>query len=392
MPLADKTHLRIPGPTPIPPRVQWAMNQPMIGHRSGECSRLVVENSRRLQPVFGTDQPVLIVTGSGTSALEAAVVNAVAPGEEAAVVVTGAFGDRFAKIVTRYGITLRRLDIPWSEACQPEVLAEFLQQHPQVKAVFLTYCETSTGVLNPIRELARTVHQHSDALVIVDGVSCLGAVDCRMDEWGVDIMVTGSQKALMLPPGLAFIAVSDRAWEVIERNPRSRFYLDLIAYRDNLTKQTTPYTPAVSLLFGLKEVLNLIQEEGFSAIVARHRLMMEMSRAGIRALGLELLAPDAFASPTVTAVKGGGQLDVEAFRKELRQIGVVVAGGQQHLKGKIFRIGHMGYCDPLDVLTVFNAIELALFRLGVPVELGSAVKACEEVWANVSRTHHGSAQ
>jgi aspartate aminotransferase-like enzyme len=392
MPLTDKTHLRIPGPTPIPPRVQWAMNQPMIGHRSGECSRLVVENSRRLQPVFGTDQPVLIVTGSGTSALEAAVVNAVAPGEEAAVIVTGAFGDRFAKIVTRYGITLRRLDIPWGEACQPEVLAEFLQQHPQVKAVFLTYCETSTGVLNPIRELTRTVHQHSDALVIVDGVSCLGAVDCRMDEWGVDIMVTGSQKALMLPPGLAFIAVSDRAWEVIERNPRSRFYLDLIAYRDNLTKQTTPYTPAVSLLFGLKEVLNLIEEEGLPAIVARHRLMMEMSRAGIRALGLELLAPDAFASPTVTAVKGGGKLDVEAFRKELRQIGVVVAGGQQHLKGKIFRIGHMGYCDPLDVLTVFNAIELALFRLGVPVELGSAVKACEEVWANVSRTHHGSAQ
>lgn len=392
MPLADKTHLRIPGPTPIPPRVQWAMNQPMIGHRSEECSRLVEENSRRLQPVFGTRQPVLIITGSGTSALEAAVVNAVAPGEEAAVVVTGVFGDRFAKIVSRYGITLRRLDIPWGEACQPDALADFLQQHPRVKAVFLTYCETSTGVLNPIAELTRTVHQHSDALVIVDGVSCLGAVDCRMDEWDVDIMVTGSQKALMLPPGLAFIAASERAWEMIEQNPRSRFYLDLVTYRDNLAKQTTPFTPAVSLLFGLKEVLNLIEEEGLEAIVERHRLMMLMTRAGIRALGLELLVQDAYASPTVTAVKGGEHLDVEAFRKELRQLGVIVAGGQQHLKGRIFRIGHMGYCDPLDVLTVFNAVELALFRMGVPIELGTAVKASEEVWANVSHTHHGSAQ
>lgn len=382
MRLDEKFHLRIPGPTPVPLQVQHAMNRPMIGHRSAECSRLILNCGRRLKKVFGTREDIVIITGSGTSALEAAVSNAVAPGEEVAVVVTGAFGDRFAKIADRFGARVHRLDIPWGEACSPDTLHRFLGDHSQVKAVFLTHCETSTGVLNPIRDLAKIVREHTDALVIVDGVSSLGGVPCKMDEWGIDILVTGSQKALMLPPGMAFVAVSPRAWNVIRQTEGPRFYLDLQIYHDQLKKETTPYTPGIAHLFGLEAVLDMIEEEGLESIFARHRLMMEMTRAGIRALGLKLLTEDAVASPTVTAVRGREDL-IPALQKELRRLGVIVASGQQHLKGKILRIGHMGYCDPLDILTLLSAMETALHRLGETVEWGAAVGAAEEVWSRV---------
>jgi aspartate aminotransferase-like enzyme len=379
MAFSEKTHLRIPGPTPIPPRIQRAMQQPMIGHRSGLASELIVECSVKLKPIFGTSESPLLLTGSGTSALEAAVVGTVSPGEEAIVVV-----DRFAKIINRYGITLHRLDVPWGKSCDPDTLASFLLKHATAKAVFLTYCETSTGVLNPIEELAQVVRQHSDALVIVDGVSCLGAVPCRMDQWGVDVMVTGSQKALMLPPGLAFAAVSPRAWARIEQNRAPRFYLDLFLHRQNLEKGTTPYTPAVSLLYGLKEALAMLEEEGLPNVFARHERLKQMTRAGVRALGLNLMTSEADASPTVTSVRGGEEhWNAEDLRKALGQLRVTVAGGQQQLKGKIFRIGHMGYCDELDMLTVLAALEVALCRIGVFVELGSAVKAAQEVMLHV---------
>ena len=377
-------HLRIPGPTPIPPRVQQAMNQPMIGHRSKECSALIHDLSNRLRLIFGTKQNPLILASSGTAALEAAVINALSPTDEALVVVTGAFGDRFAKIIQKYGITLHRLDVEWGKACHPDQLQKALAEHPNLKAVFFTYCETSTGVLNPIQQLAETVHQHSDALVIVDGVSCLGAVPCEMDAWGIDIMVTGSQKALMLPPGLAFVAVSDRAWQAIEQSSTPRFYLDLIAYRDKLAQDTTPFTPAVSLLFGLDESLRLIEEEGLENTIHRHEQMRDMTRTAIRALGLKLMTTDEDASPTVTSIHGGGDdWSSEKLRQELAKIEVVVAGGQQHLKGKIFRIGHMGYCNPLDVCTIISALEYALTKTGVPIELGKGIKAAQEVWNGV---------
>ncbi|PTX59867.1 aspartate aminotransferase-like enzyme [Melghirimyces profundicolus] len=388
--LKDKYRLQIPGPTPIPPRVQLAMSRPMIGHRDPDCSRLVREVSRRLGPVFGTQNPVLLLTGSGTSALEAAAANLLAEGEEAAVVVTGAFGDRFANILNSMRVKVHRLDVEWGKACHPEQLDAFLEQHPRVKAVFLTFCETSTGVLNPIRELVGRVRERTQALTVVDGVSCVGGVPAEADRWGIDILVAGSQKALMLPPGLAFAAVSDRAWNAMETNPHPRFYLDLSNYRKSLEKDTTPNTPAVSLLFGLKEVLDMLDEEGMETVFSRHRLMMEMTRAGIRALDLELLTEDRDASPTVTAVKGGKTWSSEDLRKELRRLGLRVAGGQQHLKGKIFRIGHMGYADPLDVLTTLSALEVALARIGAPVETGAGTQAAEEEWIRVSRADHRS--
>ncbi|MCF6093494.1 alanine--glyoxylate aminotransferase family protein [Microaerobacter geothermalis] len=376
----EKTMLRIPGPTPIPPRVVHAMGTPMIGHRSGAFSNLLVQVSEELKPIFGTKENVYILTGSGTSGLETAVVNAIAPGEEVAVIVTGSFGDRFAKINEKFGITTHRLDLEWGKACTPELLASFLDQHPQVSAVFATYCETSTGVLNPVDQLAKVVKEKTDALFIVDGVSCLGAVPCKMDHWGIDVLVTGSQKALMLPPGLAFIAASQKAWDKIESNPRPRFYLDMVAYRKNYEKETSPYTPAVSLIFGLREVLQMIKEEGLEEIVNRHEIMKEMTRAGIKALNLPLLAEDQYASPTVTAIANCPRYDSEELRKILRtKHNLVLAGGQNHLKGKIFRIGHMGYCDASDVLITLSLIELALTQLNVSIELGKGVKAAQEV-------------
>lgn len=376
----DKFRLHTPGPTPIPPRVQHAMSRPMIGHRSKECAAIIEDCSDRLKKIFGTEQRVLILTGSGTAALESAAANAVQAGDEVSVVVTGAFGDRFAKITERFGCIVHRLDVPWGEHCSPERLRTHLEAHPNVKAVFMTYCETSTGILNPIQQLAQVVHERSDALSIVDGVSCLGAVPMEMDKWGVDIAVTGSQKALMLPAGLAFAAVSDKAWHVIENNKTPRFYLDLAAYRKSLQKHSTPFTPAVSLLFGLQEVLTILEEQGMAQVIARHRLLMQMTRAGLKALGLPLMAQDAVASPTVTSVYGTKEVDVEALRGTLAQLNVRVAGGQQHLKGKIFRIGHMGYCEPGDILTVIATLEVALKKLNAPVTLGSGIQAAEEVW------------
>lgn len=377
---ADKLILRIPGPTPIPPRVQQAMSRPMIGHRSGLFSDLFMRTAERLKPIFGTSQDVFIVAGSGTSALEMGVVNTLQAGDEAAVLVSGAFGERFAKICERYGIIAHRLQVTWGEAITPELLAPFLAEHPHVKAVFATYCETSTGILNPIRELAQIVRDKTDALFIVDAVSCLGAVPCEMDAWGIDILVTGSQKAFMLPTGLAFIAASERAWKVIDSKSAPAFYLDLKAYRKSLAEQTTPYTPAVSLIFGLEEVCDMIEEEGLPAIIRRHELMRDMTRAAIRALQLPLMTPDAYASPTVTSIHPGDAFDPEALRKTLRtKHNVVIAGGQAHLKGKIFRIGHMGYCEPLDVIQVISAVEMSLRQIGVEIPLGEGVKAAQEV-------------
>ncbi|AUM64759.1 aminotransferase [Brevibacillus laterosporus] len=376
----EKITLRIPGPTPIPPRVQQAMNRPMIGHRSGQFSQMLSDVAEKIKPAFGTAQQVYVIAGSGTSALEMSVVNTLQAGDEAIVTISGAFGERFAKICERYQIKVHRLEVAWGEAITPELLQDFLVQHPMAKAVFATYCETSSGVLNPIPELSRVVKKHSNALFIVDAVSCLGAVPCEMDEWGLDIVVTGSQKAFMLPTGLAFIAVSQQAWKRIEQITPQAFYLDLKAYRKSMADQTTPYTPAVSLVFGLEEVVAMLDEEGLPQVFARHELMKNMTRAAMRALGLPLMTEDEYASPTVTSVDPGDLFDAEELRKILRtKYNVVIAGGQQHLKGRIFRIGHMGYCDPQDVLTVISLIEVSLQQIGYEITLGAGVRAAQEV-------------
>ncbi|HLR69530.1 MAG TPA: alanine--glyoxylate aminotransferase family protein [Virgibacillus sp.] len=378
--LQDTNILRIPGPSPIPPSIQRAMSQPMIGHRGIETKELLQRIKPKLSPVFGTEQDVLIITGSGTSGLEAAVVNTAQAGDDVLVIVTGAFGDRFAKICESYQLNVHRLDITWGDAVQPEIVKDYLKNNPQIKAVFSTYCETSTGVLNPIREISNVVHENSKALMVVDGVSCVGGVETKMDEWGVDVFVTGSQKAMMLPAGLTFIAVSERAWEVIEENQQPRFYLDLNKYRKSLNEASTPFTPGLSLLFGLEQALALMEKEGLAQVFQRHQIMMEMTRNAFKALDISLLTSDATASPTVTAIQPE-DFDGEMLRKQVKQeFGLELAGGQQHLKGKIVRIGHMGYCSPADVIQTIGLMELGLRKLGKDVTLGQGVAAAQECY------------
>lgn len=378
--LQDQTILRIPGPSPIPPSVQRAMNQSMIGHRGKETSDMLKKIAPGLKKVFGTTQEVAIIAGSGTAGLETAVVNVVKPGEEVLVVVTGSFGDRFTKICEAFNIKVHVLNVEWGKALNPEEIKAFLAGHPEIKVVFSTYCETSTGVLNPIDKLALAVQEVSDALIVVDGVSCVAGVETKMDEWGIDVMVTGSQKAFMLPAGLTFVAASEKAWKVIEENDQPRFYLSLKKYRDNLLKDTTPFTPALSLLFGLEQVLSLLEAEGLNNVYSRHALMKDMTRAAFKALGIPLLTSDEDASPTVTAVQPE-DFDAEEFRKILKkEFAISIAGGQQHLTGKIFRIGHMGYCSPADQLQIISAIEVALKKLGKNIELGKGTAAAQQVY------------
>jgi aspartate aminotransferase-like enzyme len=378
--LADQKILRIPGPTPIPPSVTRAMSQGMIGHRSEDFKQVMTKVTPRLQPIFGTTQDVLVVTGSGTSALEAAVVNILSQGDHVLILVSGAFGDRFVKICKTYELNTHLIDSTWGEAVDPTQVKDYLLQHPEIKAVFATYCETSTAVLNPIAEIGQVVKEASNALFVVDGVSCVGAVETQMDKWSIDILVTGSQKAFMLPTGLAFIALSERAWGKVDQNTLPRFYLDLRRYKKSLEEDSTPFTPAVSLILGLDQVLNLIEEEGLTQVIQRHQLMKDMTRAAFRALGLPLLTSDQDASPTVTAVRPTN-FKADSLRSLLRkEFGLTIAGGQQHLKGEIFRIGHMGYCSPLDALQSINAIELCLAKLDVNVELGKGTTAAQEVY------------
>lgn len=376
--LTDQQILRIPGPSPIPPSVSRAMAQPMIGHRGQSTSEMLADIRPKLKRVFGTAQEVLILTASGTAGLEAAVVNAVAPDDEVLVIVSGAFGERFADICRTYNIQTHIVETEWGKAATVSDITEALEAHPNIKAVFMTYCETSTGVLNPVEKLAAEIRGKSEAMIIVDGVSCVGGVETKMDEWGLDIVVSGSQKAFMLPAGLAFIGVSERAWNKIEANPQPRFYLDLKKHQNNLIKDTTPFTPALSLLFGLQKALELMEEEGLGNVYARHELLMKMTRSAFKALGVPLLTVDEDASPTVTAVKPA-DFEAEVLRNVLKEeFAMEVAGGQKVLANKIFRIGHMGYCSPADLLQAIAAIEIAIVKAGREIELGSGVRAAQQ--------------
>lgn len=376
-------HLRIPGPTPIAPEVQRAMNRTILGHRSGEFSKVFKEVATGSKRIFQTEQDVMIVAASGTGALEMAVANVVNPGDTVLVAVTGVFGERFVKIAKAYQAEVVVVNFEVGEVADPLVIKEKLEQHPDISAVFVTHCETSTGVANPIKEIAAVVKE-SEAIFVVDSVSALVGMDLKMDQWGVDIAVTASHKALGLPPGLALIAVSEKAWNKVNDHQGPKFYWDLRAYKKNLDNNTTPFTGPVSLVFGLEESLRLIEEEGLENSFKRHYLLRDMVRAAVKGLGLELLVEeDQKASCTVTSIKGNDQLDVEKLRKVMKEdYKIVAAGGQQDLKGKIFRIGHMGYTHPMDMLTTIAGLELALKQVGYPVELGRGVKGAEEVWAN----------
>ena len=378
----DEQSLFTPGPTPIPDRVKHAMNRPMIGHRSKAFPHLLEEVSTRLMPVFGSESPVTLISGSGTAALEAAAANVVEENDEVVVIVTGAFGDRFAQICEAFGASVHRLEVEWGQTCTPDQLEGFLKDlNKNITAVFATYCETSTGVLNPIQALSTIVQTMSDALFIVDGVSCIGAVPIDMPGWGIDILVSGSQKALMLPPGLAFIATSKKARTVMKKAKGKRFYLDLNRYFSSYdSEKSTPFTPAVSLIYGALEVCQMIEEEGLDGVIKRHELLKSMFREGVKELELPLLASDEDASPTVTAIRTTTDPAKKLKQTLQEKYGISIAGGQNKLKGEIIRVGHMGYCTPYHILKVLSSMEMALQELTGKHLLGKATAKAEEVW------------
>ena len=363
--MKESPNLRIPGPTPVPEEILEAVAGRMVDHRGREFAALIQRAAERLKDFFLTKNDVLILSTSGTGGLESAVVNTLSPGDKVLAVSIGAFGERFAAIAETYGANVTVLSYDWGQAARPDDVRQALEEDPEIKAVLVTHNETSTGVTNPLEEIARVVRT-ADKLLLVDAISSLGAVPLEMDGWGLDVVVTGSQKGWMVPPGLAFVAMSDRGWRAYESSKMPRFYFDLGRHRDILPKGQTPWTPTVSIFFGLDIALERMAEEGLERIFARHARIGRMTREGVKALGLELLCDDErFASDTVTAIKCPEGVEVSALRNLLEdEYNVVLAGGQGKLTGKIFRIGHLGLVDEEDIRQALQSLEQALPKLG----------------------------
>ncbi|HZU12515.1 MAG TPA: alanine--glyoxylate aminotransferase family protein [Chloroflexota bacterium] len=354
------SNLRVPGPTPVPPDVAQAGARPMVNHRGPEFAAVMRDIITGLKPFFGCAGDPLLLTGSGTGAQEAAIVNMLSPGDDVVAVVGGVFGARFADIAAAFGASVRRVDIAWGQAARPEVVAAALQPLP--RAVILTHNETSTGVTNDIAALAAAIRAvSSETLIIVDGVSSIGALPFELDHWDVDVVITGSQKAWMSPPGLAMVAVSERGWEAFRQATMPRYYWDFGKARKNGANGTTPFTPAVGVAFALQEALRQMLAEGPENVFARHRTIGSLLREGVQDLGLELFAEPAAASNTVTAVQVLDDVDAGALLRGLRERhGVVVGSGQDWLKGRIFRVGHMGFVREEDVEAVLRALRTEL--------------------------------
>ena len=371
-------NLRIPGPTSLPPSVRAAGARQMINHRGPEFAAMLARVIEGMRPFFGTTSDIAMLSCAGSGGLEAAVVNVLSPGDRVLGVSIGAFGDRFAKIATAYGAEVTKLDVEWGHAAEPAALREHLAANGAYKAVLLTHNETSTGVMNPIPELAATIREvQPEALILVDSVSALGAVPFAMDEWGVDVVVTGSQKAWMAAPGLAMIAASGRAWKAMETARMPRFYLDLRAHRDAHAKGETPWTPAIAVVFQVDEGLRLMEAETPAGIFARHEACAAAARAGLGALGFELFADRRFASRTVTAVRIGEGMDWKPFNAELKRRGLVLAGGQGKLTGQIFRLGHLGSVTVEEIVGAVGTLEAASLALGRDVTPGEGVAAAQ---------------
>ena len=371
-------NLRIPGPTALPPSVREAGARQMINHRGPEFAAMLGRILDGMKPYFGTTNDIAIITTAGTGGLEAAIVNTLSPGDRVLGVSIGSFGDRFAKIARTYGADVTTIDVEWGRAAEPAVLRAALERDSDYKAILLTHNETSTAVMNPIRELAAVIRELApDALIQVDSVSGLGAVPFEMDAWGVDLVVTGSQKAWMAAPGLAMIAASDRAWTAMETATMPRVYLDLRVHRDSHAVGQTPWTPAIAVIYQVDEGIRLMNAEGAESVFARHEACAAATRAGLSALGLELFADPRFASRTVTGAIVPDDLDWKTFNGEIKRRGVVLAGGQGKLTGKIFRLGHLGSVTLEEILGAMSVLEIVSIGAGRRIRPGAAVAAAQ---------------
>jgi len=375
-----KDYIFTPGPTPVPPQVGVAQVK-MIHHRSADFGELLGRVLDGLKYVYQTQNEVLLFTSSGTGAMEASIAGCFSPGDKVIAFAGGKFGERLVEISRAFGLEVVAVEHEWGACAEPADLSAALKANPDTRGVLLTQSETSTGVVNDVEAFGRVV-AGTDALFLVDAISGLGAVDLKTDDWGVDLCVSGSQKGLMVPPGLAFVAVSDKAWKAAEKATCPSYYFSLEAARASQSKSPpeTPYTPAITLVQGLDVAIGMIKEEGLEAVFARHKKLAEATQAAVEALGLRFLAADrsrAFVTTSVWAPEGVGAGDIVKLMRN--EFGVFIAGGQGKLKGKIFRLGHVGFFDPFDIVVQVSALEMALKKLGVPVELGRGVTAALEV-------------
>ncbi len=380
----DDMLLMIPGPTSVAPRVLKAMSKNIVNHRSAIFGEILKESSEMMADVFKTDNPAYILTGSGTAAMEAAMANILNRDDKILNVVGGKFGQRFSQIVDAFEGQSKVLDVEWGTGVNPKDIKEILDDDDQIKAISLVHNETSTGVANPIKEIGKIMKNY-DALYVVDTVSSLAGDDVEVDKYGIDICVTGSQKCIAAPPGMAAITLSEDAWKVVENTESKTYYLNLKKIRKsgNSNPPETPYTPSVSLMYAMNEALKIIMEEGLDNRILRHKLAAKATRNAINALGLELFPDEDVSSTTVTAVRMPEGISDKQLRGTMRnKYNVELAGGQDHLKGNIFRIGHMGNTTQTELITAISSLEMTMYELGLDVELGSGVASIQKTYLN----------
>jgi aspartate aminotransferase-like enzyme len=379
-----KEYLLTAGPTPVPERVLLAMARPMLYHRAPAFTECLKEAQEGLKWLIQTKQLPLLLAGSGTIGMDAAVCNFLRTGDKAVVIRGGKFGERWGKICQAYGIECVFVDVEWGKSVEPKAVAEAIEKNPGVRAVYATASETSTATKHDIEPIAKIVKAKDDIILCVDAVTAIGVYDVPMDKWGLDVVCVGSQKALMLPPGLAIVAVSDKAWKANERSNLPRFYLDLTRERKSQEKGETAFTPAVSLVVGLRESLRMLKEETLEGVFHRHERLAKATRAATGGLGLELLSSSPVNSVTGIRVPSG--IDGSAVVKQMRtRYGITIAGGQDHLKGKIVRIAHIGYFSEFDIITAISGLEMTLSDLGFGIRPGSGVAAAQATFAETRR-------
>ena len=375
----EKKYLFSPGPTMLPPEVLLKMAEPIMHHREPEFEKVFAEIREGLKYLFQTKNEVLIFTSSGTGAMEGAVSNLLSRGDKALVIRGGKFGERWGEICKAYGIEAIPIDVDWGKAVDPKRIQKALESNPSIRAVYTQASETSTGVKHPIREMAEIVKKYEETVIVVDAITGIGVFNIPMDEWGIDVLISGSQKALMLPPGLAFAALSDKAWKFVERSNLPKYYFNFKKELKSSQKNQSSYTPAISLFIGLRETLNMIRKEGLESLFRRHEKLAAATRAAVKALGLGLYAPDS-PSNAVTSVKIPEGIDGERLKDLFfEKFGITVAEGQDQAKGKIIRIAHLGYYERLDMIMVISALEMLLKEMGYPFELGTGLRAAEEI-------------
>jgi aspartate aminotransferase-like enzyme len=374
-----KRYLLAPGPTPIPPEVLSAMSMPIIHHRSTDFIPVLDSAKNGLKWLYQTKNDVLILCSTGTGGMVSAVNNFFSPGDKVLVINGGKFGERWTKICQAYGLNVNEIGVEWGYSVRPEIVEENLKKDPSIKGVFIQASETSTGVYHNIKDVAEIVNKYADTIFIVDAISALVAHDIKTDEWGIDVMVGGSQKGLMLPPGLSFISISDKAWKMSEKAKLPRFYFNLKKEREALAKNQTNFTSAVSLIIGLNESIKLLKNEGLENVFKRHETLAGFMRQAVKAIGLELFSKES-PSNAVTAITSPEGIDGQAIYKTLKdKYGITAAGGQGKARGKIFRIAHLGYADVFDLIIAVSGLEMALTDNGYPVKLGRGVSAVEKL-------------